>query len=77
MAGACPQTLQRFRVVGNTGVRTGSSKSWCGRKHGRRQRADPAQFGALAEVPAELEWLANLTNPKTVAISSWSTTQRS
>jgi site-specific recombinase XerD len=25
----------------------------------------PAQFGALAEVPAELEWLANLTNPKT------------
>jgi hypothetical protein len=24
-----------------------------------------AQFGALAEVPAELEWLANLTNPKT------------
>jgi len=25
----------------------------------------PAQFGALAEVPAELEWLANLTNAKT------------
>jgi integrase/recombinase XerD len=24
-----------------------------------------AQFGALAEVPAELEWLANITNPKT------------
>lgn len=25
----------------------------------------PPQFGALAEVLAELEWLANLTNPKT------------
>jgi len=25
----------------------------------------PAQFGDLAEVPPELEWLANLTNPKT------------
>ena len=25
----------------------------------------PAQFGALADMPAELEWLANLTNPKT------------
>jgi integrase/recombinase XerD len=25
----------------------------------------PVQFGQLAEVPAELEWLANLTNPKT------------
>jgi integrase/recombinase XerD len=25
----------------------------------------PAQFGALAEVPPELEWLANITNPKT------------
>jgi len=25
----------------------------------------PSQFGALAEVPPELEWLANLTNPKT------------
>jgi site-specific recombinase XerD len=24
-----------------------------------------AQFGALAEVPAELEWLGNITNPKT------------
>jgi hypothetical protein len=25
----------------------------------------PAQFGDLADVPPELEWLANLTNPKT------------
>src|ERR1039458_10097391 len=25
----------------------------------------PSQFGALADVPPELEWLANLTNPKT------------
>jgi integrase/recombinase XerD len=25
----------------------------------------PAQFGGLAQVPPELEWLANLTNPKT------------
>jgi hypothetical protein len=25
----------------------------------------PAQYGQLAEVPPELEWLANLTNPKT------------
>jgi site-specific recombinase XerD len=25
----------------------------------------PAQFGALAEMPAELEWLADITNPKT------------
>jgi integrase len=30
------------------------------------QRAlTPLQFGQLAEVPAELEWLANITNPKT------------
>jgi hypothetical protein len=25
----------------------------------------PLQFGQLADVPAELEWLANITNPKT------------
>jgi site-specific recombinase XerD len=25
----------------------------------------PAQFGALSDVPPELEWLANITNPKT------------
>jgi hypothetical protein len=25
----------------------------------------PAQYGQLAEVPPELEWLANITNPKT------------
>src|SRR4051812_16993989 len=24
----------------------------------------PAQFGQLADVPPELEWLANITNPK-------------
>jgi hypothetical protein len=24
-----------------------------------------AQYGDLAEVPAEIEWLANITNPKT------------
>ena len=25
----------------------------------------PEQFGQLADVPPELEWLANITNPKT------------
>jgi integrase/recombinase XerD len=25
----------------------------------------PAEFGALADVPPEIEWLANITNPKT------------
>jgi integrase/recombinase XerD len=30
-----------------------------------RNGLTPAQFGNLAEVPPELEWLANLTNPKT------------
>jgi hypothetical protein len=25
----------------------------------------PAQFGELADVPPELEWLANITNPHT------------
>jgi integrase/recombinase XerD len=25
----------------------------------------PAQYGALADVPPEIEWLANITNPKT------------
>src|SRR5215472_19057909 len=30
-----------------------------------RRALTPAQFGDLAEVPPELEWLANLTNPKT------------
>jgi hypothetical protein len=30
-----------------------------------RRPLTPAQFGDLAEVPPELEWLANLTNPKT------------
>jgi integrase/recombinase XerD len=31
----------------------------------RRRPLTPAQFGDLAELPLELEWLANLTNPKT------------
>ena len=30
-----------------------------------RNGLTPAQFGDLAEVPPEIEWLANLTNPKT------------
>src|SRR5919108_4616420 len=30
-----------------------------------RRALTPAQFGDLADVPPELEWLANLTNPKT------------
>jgi site-specific recombinase XerD len=31
----------------------------------KKQSLTPAQYGALAEVPPELEWLANITNPKT------------
>src|ERR1700675_2091990 len=30
-----------------------------------RRALTPAQFGDLADVPPELEWLANITNPKT------------
>jgi hypothetical protein len=30
-----------------------------------RRALTPAQFGDLADVPSELEWLANITNPKT------------
>ena len=30
-----------------------------------RRALTPAQFSDLAELPPELEWLANLTNPKT------------
>jgi hypothetical protein len=30
-----------------------------------RRARTPAQFGDLADVPPELEWLANITNPKT------------
>jgi hypothetical protein len=30
-----------------------------------RRALSPAQFGDLAGIPPELEWLANLTNPKT------------
>ena len=30
-----------------------------------RNGMTPAQFDDLAEVPPEIEWLANLTNPKT------------
>src|SRR5215813_14998492 len=31
----------------------------------RRRPLTPGQFTDLAEIPPELEWLANLTNPKT------------
>ena len=31
----------------------------------KNQALTPSQFGALADVPPELEWLANITNPKT------------
>jgi hypothetical protein len=30
-----------------------------------RRALTPAQFGDVADVPPELEWLANITNPKT------------
>ena len=30
-----------------------------------KQTLTPAQFSDLADVPPELEWLANITNPKT------------
>jgi hypothetical protein len=30
-----------------------------------RRSLTPGQFGQLAEVPPELEWLANIPNPKT------------
>jgi hypothetical protein len=30
-----------------------------------RRALTPVQFGDLADVPPELEWLANITNPKT------------
>ena len=44
---------QQLVLVRNTGV------------PGLRRPLTPAQFGDLADVPPELEWLANLTNPKT------------
>lgn len=31
----------------------------------RQTALTPAQFGQLADVPPEVEWLANITNPKT------------
>ena len=31
----------------------------------RKRVLTPAQYGDLADVPPELEWLANITNPKT------------
>jgi integrase/recombinase XerD len=31
---------------------------------GRKRTLTPAQYGDLADVPPELEWLANITNPK-------------
>ena len=30
-----------------------------------KETLTPAQFAQLADVPPELEWLANITNPKT------------
>ena len=30
-----------------------------------KQTLTPTQFSDLADVPPELEWLANITNPKT------------
>jgi hypothetical protein len=30
-----------------------------------KQTLTPAQYSELADVPPELEWLANITNPKT------------
>ena len=35
------------------------------RNTGRGDALTPVQFGALAEMPGEVEWLANITNPKT------------
>ena len=40
-------------AVGNTGAAD------------RKRALTPAQYGDLADVPPELEWLANITNPKT------------
>src|SRR5271156_2155487 len=40
-------------AVGNTAVADG------------KRALTPAQYGDLADVPPELEWLANITNPKT------------
>jgi len=37
----------------------------CVRDTGSSSALTAAQFGALADMPAELEWLANITNPKT------------
>src|ERR1700678_758001 len=31
----------------------------------RKSALTPVQFGQLADVPPEIEWLANITNPKT------------
>ncbi len=31
----------------------------------RKRALTPAQYADLADVPPELEWLANITNPKT------------
>src|SRR5271167_3253591 len=40
-------------TVGNTGAAV------------RKRALTPAQYGDLADVPPEFEWLANITNPKT------------
>ena len=30
-----------------------------------KESLTPAEFNALSDIPSELEWLANITNPKT------------
>jgi integrase/recombinase XerD len=30
-----------------------------------KESLTPAEFNALSDIPPELEWLANITNPKT------------
>ncbi len=40
----------------------------CGWKHGaavEKRALTPAQYGDLVDVAPELEWLANISNPKT------------
>jgi hypothetical protein len=44
-------------AVGNTGAAAD--------RQVLKRALTPAQYGDLAEVPPELEWLANITNPKT------------
>jgi integrase/recombinase XerD len=52
--------LRRGRVPRNTGRMMAKDLVAV-----ERRALTPAQFGDLADVPPELEWLANITNPKT------------